>query len=130
MSDVYDYEAEAYDQLAMMEQDNTVDEFDFADNYPYRRKKAYVRDPFKDTYHDVVVNRLHAETEKAYCISATVQFPFSFYGTKEFNIVADWFPKSVCVATGNMIRIPHWLLKRKIEEYKARHRQVAIDIPF
>jgi hypothetical protein len=44
------------------------------------------------------------ETEKAY------GFNFGFY-TKGQPVI-DWFPKSQCTFTNNILRIPEWLAKK------------------
>lgn len=37
---------------------------------------------------------------------------------KTFSFLEDWVPKSRCIFTGNMIRVPQWIVKNRCKKQR------------
>ena len=81
-------------------------------------------------FQQLIVSKLHGQTQKSYCVSGTVFFDVPYRGMKHFEFLADWIPKSQCILTGNVVRLPQWLIRSRWQQREKRARTIDIKIPF
>lgn len=125
MSDTFDHEWDAIEQML----EHPELEIEASMGMPRRRLKYQptqhylAEEDAQPEFQTLEVSKLHKETERAYCVSGVVQFETPYRGIQTFEFKADWIPKSRCIVTGNMARIPHWIIRCKLRDRLQRARQ-------
>lgn len=119
MSDIFDHDADAWDQLLFHEE--CVEESPMTSLHQQRWGRFPPKDYWEEErkqpeYQDLHVTKLHAETEKSYCVSGTVYFEVPYRGMKTFEFISYWLPKSQCIFTGTNARIPQWLVRSRYQQ--------------
>lgn len=112
MSEIDEHSDDAWFDLLFM--DDRYEDEGYEDG-AYRRKTQRYGLDSQPEYHQFNVEAIHAETEKSWLVSGTVHFDPEYSGFRKFNFDKIWLPKSRCDACGNHIRVPHWLVAKRIE---------------
>lgn len=144
MSDIFDHEADAWDQ-AIFHPEILEDDDGYYMGRKYnlqnrarihneRGQKMYDdywnEENLQPDFQQLVVSKLHAQTQKAVCVSGTVYFDRPYRGLKSFEFLADWLPLSKCLFTGDAVRVPQWIIRSRWQQRTRRTAIVDIKIPF
>lgn len=106
---------ELVEQALAMDMDG---DFDYPPSGDY-----FAEERLQPEYQQLIVSKLHRQTEKAYCVSGTVFFDTPYRGMDKLDFISDWLPKSQCIFTGNNARIPQWIVKSRWQQRIRRERQ-------